>query len=280
MILFTKMQGTGNDFIIINCMNQYFNYSLNTLAKYLCDRNFGIGADGVIYLFKTYKADCKIRIFNSDGTEAEMCGNGIRCVGKFLYEYGIVQKEHLKIETIVDIKELELLVENKRVLEVKVNLNKPILDIRKMPVFLPRESIISKVPNVKIEIENLEYIFYLVSLGNPHAVCFVSNLEEVDVRKIGEIVENYRYFPNKINVEFAKIIDKNNIKIKVWERGVGETLSCGSGACAAVVCGRKIGELNNEVSVELDGGKLKVEFEDKISLIGDAEIVYEGKINI
>lgn len=282
MILFSKMQGTGNDFIIIDCMKQYFNYSLNILAKYLCNRNFAIGADGVIFLFKSYKADCKMRIFNSDGTEAEMCGNGIRCVAKYLYEKEITTKKYIKIETKFDVKELELVFENKKVSNVKVKINKPIFDIRKLPVFLSKEEIHKEICDIKILIDGVEYKLYLLSLGNPHAVCFVNDFDNIDIVKVGSIIENYKYFPNKTNVEFVKIIDRNNIKIKVWERGVGETLSCGTGACASVACGIKSKFLENSVNVELDGGRLNIfmEEDDNIILSGECELVFDGKINL
>ena len=281
MILFTKMQGTGNDFIIVNCIEQYFKYNLDILSKYLCDRNFGIGGNGVIYLFKSYKADCKIRIFNSDGTEAEMCGNGIRCVGKYLYEKGIVSKNNIKIETKIGIKNIELILENRKLVKIKVKMSSPIFEPKKIPVFLHKESLNNGIYNAKIIIDNIEYFLYFVSFGNPHAVCFLNNLENINVRKVGKIIENYKYFPNKTNVEFVQIIDRKNIKIKVWERGVGETLSCGTGACAAVVCGIKNKWLDNEVNVELLGGKLNIIMEEnEVYLIGDGEIVFDGKINL
>lgn len=280
MILFSKMEGLGNDFIIVNCITQYFSYSLNSFSKYLCNRNFGVGADGVIYVFKSYSCDCKIRIFNSDGTEAESCGNGIRCVGKYLYEKGIVNREKVKIETKSGIKDVELIIENKTVINVKVNMGKPIFEPRRIPVYLPKDEI-KNVHSILIKIENEEYEFFVVSMGNPHAVCFVDNLDKVNVSKLGNIVENYKYFPNKTNVEFVEIIDKKNIKIKVWERGVGKTLACGTGACAASAVGYKKTLLEKHVNVELDGGKLSIECdENNINMIGDAEFVYEGRLNL
>lgn len=281
MILFSKMQGTGNDFIIINCMKQYFNYSLNILAKYLCNRNFGIGGDGVIYLFKSYKADCKMRIFNSDGSEAEMCGNGIRCVAKYLYEKDMINKKNICIETKQEVKNIELILENKKIIKVKVNMSSPIFEPNKIPVFLPKENLKSGIHSVKIKIDNIEYTLYLVSFGNPHAVCFVNNLDNININKVGKIIENYKYFPNKINIELVQIIDRKNIKIKVWERGVGETLSCGTGACAAVVCGIKNKWLDNDVNVELLGGKLNIILEEnEVYLIGESEFIFDGKLNL
>lgn len=283
MILFSKMEGLGNDFIIINCISQYFSYSLNSFSKYLCNRNFGVGADGVVFIFKSYSADCKIRIFNNDGTEAEMCGNGIRCVGKYLYEKGIVNRNNIRIETIIGIKDLELIIENKTVINVKVKMNKPNFEARRIPAYLPKDELGKNVHSVKIVIDDEEYKFYLVSLGNPHAVCFVDDLKNVNIKKIGEIVENYKYFPNKTNVEFVQVIDKNNIKVKVWERGVGTTLSCGTGACASVVIGVKNALVEKSVVAELDGGKLHIDWgenEDDLYLTGECEFVYEGRLNL
>jgi len=232
MILFSKMQATGNDFVVINCLNQYFNYNLGSLANFLCNRNFGIGADGVIYLFKSNTADFKMRIFNKDGSEAEMCGNGIRALGKFLYEKSITTKTEINIETLSGVKTVSLVVENKAVVTVKVDMGLPIFEANKIPAYLPRDEMSNKYHTVSIEFENEEYKFDLVSMGNPHCVCFVSDLSKIDLGKIGPYIENYKYFPNKTNVEFAQIVDRNNIKVAVWERGVGKTISCGTGACA------------------------------------------------
>ena len=217
MLLFSKMQGTGNDFIVINCLNQYFNYNLSVLSKYLCSRNYGIGGDGVIYVFKSTIADFKMRIFNCDGTEAEMCGNGIRCLGKYLYEKDITLKTDLKIETLAGIKNINLTVQNKTVIGVKVDMGIPIFEAQKIPAYLPKDSVDNAC---FINVCDNDYKFNLVSIGNPHAVCIVDNLNKIDICKIGPIVENYKYFPNKTNVELVQIVDRNNIKVKVWERGV------------------------------------------------------------
>ena len=283
MILFSKMQGTGNDFVVINCLNQYFSYSLNTLAKYLCNRNFGVGADGVIYIFKSSIADFKMRIFNSDGTEAEMCGNGIRCLGKYLYEKNVVTKTNFRIETASGIKDINLIVENKTVIGIKVNMGIPFFEAHRIPAYLPREEYIKKYHTISIDIDEQKYEFDLVSVGNPHAVCFVDDLTKIDICKIGKIVESYKYFPNKTNVEFVQIIDKSSIKIKVWERGVGNTISCGTGACASAICALNRSYVENSVNVELDGGKLHIDYEDNekgIIMTGGAEFVFEGRIDL
>ena len=283
MILFSKMQGTGNDFVVINCITQYFNYSLNTFAKYLCNRNFGVGADGVIYLFKSSIADFKMRIFNSDGTEAGMCGNGIRCLAKYLYEKNVINRVNFRIETISGVKDINLIVENKTVIGIKVNMGIPFFEAQRIPAYLPKEEYSKKYHTVSINIEAEEYKFDLVSVGNPHAVCFVEDLSIIDICRIGKIVENHKYFPNKINVEFVQIIDKSNIKIKVWERGVGNTISCGTGACASVICAIKRSYVETNVDVELDGGKLHIDYSDNekgIIMTGGAEFVFEGRIDL
>lgn len=225
MLKFSKMQGIGNDFIIINCIDRSFNYSLSVLAKYLCNRNFGIGADGVIYIFESSLADYKMRIFNCDGSEAEMCGNGIRCMGKYLYEKGMITKNECTIETLAGVKKLEMLVQGKSVISVKVRIGKAYFDSSLIPAYLPQEEIKKEYHSVKIAVENNQYIFNLVSVGNPHAVCFVNDIHKENIEKIGPIVENYKYFPKKINVELAQIIDYSNMKIKVWERGVRQNHS-------------------------------------------------------
>ncbi len=220
MILFSKMQATGNDFVVINCLNQFFNYSLSSFSSFLCNRNYSIGADGVIYIFKSSVADFKMRIFNSDGSEAEMCGNGIRALGKYLYEKTITTKKELKIETRSGVKKISLITENSTVTSVKVNMGMPFFEASRIPAYLPKEEHDKKYHTIQIEIDGLTYKFDLVSIGNPHAVCFTDDLDNIDVCKIGKTVENYKYFPNRINVEFVQIIDSNSIKVKVWERGV------------------------------------------------------------
>ena len=282
MILFSKMQGTGNDFVVINCLNQYFNYSLGNFANFLCNRNFGVGADGVIYLFRSSIADFKMRIFNKDGTEAEMCGNGIRVLGKFLYEKNITTKINLKIETLSGVKDISLITENKTVISVKVNMGMPYFEASRIPVYLPREELAKQYHTVSIEFEEETYQFDLVSIGNPHAVCFVEDLSKINVDKVGAFVENYKYFPNKINVEFVQVIDRSNLKVNVWERGVGRTISCGTGACASSVCAIKKEMVNNNVTVQLDGGRLHVSYDEEngIELSGGAEFCFEGRIDL
>ena len=265
MFSFSKMQGTGNDFVIIDCTDNKFEYSLPVLAKYLCDRHYGVGADGVILIYESEIADFKMRIFNQDGTEAEMCGNGIRCFSKYVFEKHKIDKTYFLVETLAGIKKVKLNLENEKVMTVEVNMGEPVID------------------NIKymIEIEEKQYLVYPISMGNPHVICFVKDVDNFEVEKIGPIIENYKYFANKTNVEFVQIIDENNIKVRVWERGVGETNSCGTGACASTMIAINEKLTENEVTVNLKGGKLDIKYneeEGNVYLKGPAEIVFEGKI--
>lgn len=270
MFLFTKMQGTGNDFIILNFLKEKLEFSYKLLVKFLCDRHFGVGADGVIILEKSEIADYKMRIFNQNGLEAEMCGNGIRCLAKYIYEKELMKKEEINIETLSGVKKVKLEIEGETVIKVKVNMGCPVFDKSKIPMIYKEDA-------EKLRIGSLE--FYPISVGNPHCVCFVEKIEKVDVKEYGKFVENYKYFPEGTNVEFVEIKNNNNIKVRVWERGVGETLSCGTGACASAVISNKYMGLENNICVELLGGKLDVEYNDevkKIYLCGSAEFVFEG----
>lgn len=267
MFYFSKMQGIGNDFVIIDCMKNEFEYSLEVLAKYLCDRHYGVGADGVIFIYESEIADFKMRIFNMDGSEAEMCGNGIRCLAKYVFEKGLTEKQEFSVETLAGIKNVKLELENKKVMFVEVNMGNPDLN------------------NIKyvIEIDGDSFCVYPISMGNPHAVCFVENIETFPVEKIGKILENYKYFPNKTNVEFVQVIDKTNIKSRIWERGVGETNACGTGACASAVIAMQKKYTENEVTVDLKGGKLFIKFDkdtEEVFLKGEAEFVFDGQINM
>jgi diaminopimelate epimerase len=274
MFFFSKMQATGNDFVVINYLENRLEYSFKLLAEFLCNRHFGVGADGILIIEESKVADFKMRIFNQDGSEAEMCGNGIRCFAKFVYEKNLIHKKEFKIETLAGVKDVSLLVEGKTVTSVEVNMGKPIFDLRKIPVID-----LENKNAEKIKIENFEG--YPVSIGNPHCVCFVEDLDKIDIEKCGKMIENYKCFPNKTNVEFVQIINEKNIKMRVWERGVGETLACGTGTCAASVISNKYKSTNSRLTVDLLGGKLQTNYEnDEIKLIGPAEFVFEGKINI
>ena len=267
MFSFCKMQGTGNDFVVVNGIENKFEYSLPVLAKFLCDRHYGVGGDGMILLENSEIADFKMRIFNQDGTEALMCGNGIRCLAKYVFEKGLIERQEFEIETLSGIKKIKLELENKKVMAVHIDMGKPKIDDLKYI----------------IEIDEIQFKVYPVSIGNPHAVCFVKDVDKINVAKIGNYIENYKYFPEKTNVEFVQIVDQENIKVRVWERGVGETNSCGTGACASSIVAIEQKYVKDCVKVSLRGGNLEVNYDkksDRIELTGPAEIVFEGTIEM
>ena len=276
MIKFTKMQGLGNDYVYIDAIHQNIENE-STLAQFVSNRNFGIGSDGLILICKSNVADFKMRMFNSDGTEAEMCGNGIRCVGKFVYDKGLTNKTQITVETLAGIKKLNLNTKEGKVETVKVDMGIPILKPEEIPV-ISKEN---PVRNLKIEAEGKEFKFTCVSMGNPHAITIVENTEKFDVQKYGKIIEVDKSFPRRINVEFIQIIDKNNIKMRVWERGAGETLACGTGACASVVSCVLNDLTERNVVVELLGGNLEIEWSEKdnhVYMTGPAVTVFEGEL--
>ena len=273
MFSFCKMQGTGNDFIVIDYIENKLEYSYKLLSQFLCDRHFGVGADGVLILEKSRVADFRMRIFNKDGSEAEMCGNGIRCLAKYIYEKKLTNKKEFNIETMAGIKEVQLEIEGNTVITVEVDMGEPVFDLKEIPVLYTEENY-----DGKIHIENIDV--YPISMGNPHVVCFVDDIKKLDIRKYGNLIEDYKYFPNKTNVEFVQILDNSNIKVRIWERGVGETLSCGTGACAAAVISNKYKSTNSEMIVDLHGGKLNIRYDKTVKLKGIAEKVFEGKIVI
>ncbi len=275
VIDFTKMEGLGNDYIYINSINKNYEKIINSIPK-LCDRNFGIGSDGVILILESDIADFKMKMFNSDGTESNMCGNGIRCVGKFLYDKKITQKQNLEIETLSGIKKLKLNIRNEKVTQVEVDMGKPYLKPNKIPV-------ISNSNETKIKVDSENINLFCISMGNPHAITIVDNVDNVNIEKYGALIENNSIFPERTNVEFIEIIDNENIKMRVWERGAKETLACGTGACAsAVMCNIK-GYTKERTNVHLRGGILSIYWNksnNHIYMTGPATTVYEGKIVI
>lgn len=280
MIIFSKMQACGNDFVLIDCTKDYPKYNLNILSKFLCDRHFGVGADGVICFYTSRIADVRMRIFNSDGTEAEMCGNGIRCLAKLVYDKKIVKKTEFKIETLGGIKQIKLDLENQKISRIEVNMGKVIFKPSSIPVYLPSVNPKEELQNMEIDYKNRIFNFTPVSVGNPHVVCFVDNFDDFDFGEVGDYVENYKYFPKKTNVEFVKIENSSRIRVKVWERGVGKTLGCGTGAIASASVAINKLYTESELVVELDGGKIGVREKDgEYFLIGDSEFIYEGKID-
>lgn len=273
---FTKMHGIGNDYIYIDCLNQALK-NPSKCAKLWSDRHFGIGSDGLVLILPSKIADFKMDIYNSDGSLAEMCGNAVRCIGKYLYENKLVNKDKILLETRSGIKELKLYIEDNKVNTVKVDMGVPILEPSKIPVNLK----LDKILNYPLTIADKSYNINCVSMGNPHTVIITNdNLDNLDIKKLGPVIENHNLFPNRTNVEFINIIDKNNIKIRVWERGAGETLACGTGACASFV----VSVLNNycerEIDAHLKGGNLFLEWDksNHIFMTGSATKVFEGEI--
>ena len=276
MLKFTKMQGLGNDYVYMDAINQQID-NASELAKRVSDRHFGIGSDGLILICESKIADFKMRMFNSDGSEAEMCGNGIRCVGKFVYDKKLTDKTVLSIETLAGIKHLNLNVENGKVKTVRVDMGEPILEPKKIPVISDEQI----VKNLKIKVQDKDFIFSCVSMGNPHAITIVENVSEFDVDKYGKVVEINETFPKKTNVEFIEIIDKQHVKMRVWERGAGETLACGTGACATTVACFLNGLTERKIKVELLGGILDIYWNDKdnhVYMTGPAVTVFEGTL--
>lgn len=288
MLEFTKMQGIGNDYVYIDCTKKELEKP-EKISQIVSDRHFGIGSDGLILILNSKVADFKMEIYNADGSQAEMCGNGIRCVAKFVYDKGLTEKTKLKIETLAGIKELELNVENGKVKTVKVDMGEPILEAEKIPVYIDEKmksegiTPTSVIKNLKLEAYNQNFTFTCVSMGNPHAITFIDNVEKFDVKKFGSVFEVAKAFPKKSNIEFVEIIDKENINMRVWERGSGETMACGTGSCASVVACILNNKTSNKVKVHLLGGELYIEWNKEnnhIYMTGPAEIVFEGKIDI
>ena len=277
MIKFTKMHGLGNDYVYIDAINQKIE-NRSELAKFVSDRHFGIGSDGLILICPSEKADFRMQMFNQDGSEAEMCGNGIRCVGKYVYDNGLTKKQNISIETLAGIKKLHLICNNDICEEIEVDMGEPKFKTPDFPE-IQGETI---TRDMNISVGNDEYRFTLVSMGNPHAIAFVEDVDQIPLDKYGPIIENNSKFPNRINVEFVQIEDKNNIKMRVWERGSGETFACGTGACACVVAGGLNGYTDDKVTVELPGGKLDVKWDtdNHVYMKGSATKVFDGEVEI
>ena len=276
MIKFTKMHGLGNDYVYIDAINQNIENE-STLAQFVSNRHFGIGSDGLILICKSNIADFKMRMFNSDGSEAEMCGNGIRCVGKFVYDKGLTNKTIVTIETLAGIKTLKLNTKDGKVETVRVDMGEPILNPKEIPVISNEEP----VKNLVLEADDKKFKFTCVSMGNPHAITQVENTDNFDVEKYGKILEVDKAFPNKTNVEFIQIVDEEHVKMRVWERGAGETLACGTGACGTAVACYLNGETGRKVEVELLGGNLYIEWDEKdnhVYMTGPAVTVFEGEL--
>ena len=278
MLKFIKMHGLGNDYVYMNAIDQEIN-DRSELAKYVSDRHFGIGSDGLILICPSDKADFRMQMFNSDGSEAEMCGNGIRCVGKFVYDNGLTDKTVVSVETLAGIKILNLNVVDGKVETVRVDMGEPILEANDIPVVSDEHP----VKNLKLKAEDREFRFTCVSMGNPHAITFIEdNVKEFDVEKYGKVLEVDSAFPRKSNIEFVNVINDKELKMRVWERGAGETMACGTGACGVAVAAFLNGYTQRKVEIELLGGKLNIEWnedDNHIYMTGPATTVYTGEID-
>lgn len=276
MIKFTKMHGLGNDYVYIDAINQNIENE-SSLARFVSNRHFGIGSDGLILICKSDVADFKMRMFNSDGSEAEMCGNGIRCVGKFVYDKGLTNKTKVEIETLAGIKTLILNTRNGKVETARVDMGEPILEAEKIPVISNE----NPVKNLILNAEGEKFKFTCVSMGNPHAITVVDDTESFNVERYGKVLEVAKAFPKKANIEFAQIINKSKINMRVWERGAGETLACGTGACATAVACNLNGLTERMVNIELLGGNLEIEWnkdDNHVYMTGPAVTVFDGEL--
>ena len=277
MLKFTKMHGLGNDYVYMDAINQNIENRAE-LAKFVSDRHLGIGSDGLILICPSEVADFKMQMFNSDGSEAEMCGNGIRCVGKFVYDKGLTNKTTISIETLAGIKVLEMQEEQGKIKLVKVDMGEPILEPKRIPV----KSEEYPVTNLKLNAENREFVFSCVSMGNPHAITFIKeDVNTFDACKYGKILENDDAFPNRANIEFVNVLDEKTLKMRVWERGAGETLACGTGACGVAVAAILNNYTQRKVTVKLLGGDLEIEWnkeDNHVYMTGPSTTVYEGQL--
>lgn len=302
---FTKMQGLGNDYVYVNCMEERLE-NPSEMARLVSDRHFGIGSDGLILICPSGAADFEMEMYNADGSRGEMCGNGIRCVAKYVYDYGLTDKTSISVETLGGIKYLELTVEDGMVSLVRVDMGEPELEAAAVPILceavteecvVDEDSVLGggyawdggktrdcrKAIDEPIVVGGMEYRITGVSMGNPHAVVFLEDVEGLDIEKIGPKFENHKRFPKRINTEFVRVIDRETIEMRVWERGSGETLACGTGACAAAVASILNGLAERRVTVKLRGGDLLVEWDEetgKVYMTGPAVTVFEGELYV
>lgn len=275
---FTKMHGIGNDYVYVNCFEESVKNPAE-VSKFVSDRHFGIGSDGLILISPSAIADFRMNIYNADGSQAEMCGNGIRCVAKYVYDYGLTDKTEISVETLAGIKYLRLQVENGKVANVEVNMGAPILEPKEIPVAVEE----SPVVNAPVEVKGKIYHMTCVSMGNPHAIIFMNNVKDLDIAAIGPYFENHTVFPKRTNTEFVEVLDRNTVNMRVWERGSDETLACGTGACATTVACILNDKTENEVTVHLLGGDLKIRWDreaNQVYMTGPATVVFDGEITL
>ncbi len=279
---FTKMHGCDNDYIYINGMEEEIVPEKKPeLVRRMSRRHFGVGADGVIFINASDEADFEMEMWNADGTRGEMCGNGIRCVAKYVYDKGLTDKTELTIVSGGQIKYLKLQVENGKMMTARGNMGKPVFSAKDIPVVMPGGE--GQAVNAPITVNGEEYRMTCVSMGNPHTVVFMTDVSDMEIDRIGPFFENHARFPKRVNTEFVRVIDRNHVEMRVWERGSGETLACGTGSCATVAACVLNGLTDTIVTVKLLGGELLIEWdreEDLIYMTGPASIVYEGEYNI
>jgi diaminopimelate epimerase len=279
MLKFTKMHGIGNDYIYVNCFEEKIS-DPEKLSIFISDRHFGIGSDGLVMIMPSSIADFKMRIFNADGSEAMMCGNATRCIGKYVYDKGLTDKTDITLETNSGIKYLKLFVNNGKVESVTVDMGKAILNARDIPIDADGETYV----NQPINVAGKDLRVTCVSMGNPHAIYYVDNTKDLDLEKIGPDFENHKLFPDRVNTEFIRVIDRNTLEMRVWERGSGETFACGTGACASVVASvlNNYCDIDSEVTVKLRGGDLKITYKKDGNVImnGPATLVFDGEIDV
>lgn len=278
-IQFTKMQGAGNDYVYVNCLDGMID-NVNEAARIISDRHFGVGSDGLVLICPSDKADFRMDMYNSDGSQAEMCGNASRCVGKYVHDKGLTDKTVITLETLAGIKTLELTLGDKgETTAVRVNMGAPELDPAKIPIADNSKDFIDR----EIEVDGKKWRVTGVSMGNPHAVTFIDDVDGLDIEKIGPRFENDPLFPRRVNTEFACVRGDKTIRMRVWERGAGETLACGTGACATLVAAALCGLVENEADLELTGGTLHIEWDresNNVYMTGPAEFVFEGEITV
>ena len=273
---FTKMQGIGNDYVYVNCLQETIE-NPSELAKKISDRHYGVGSDGLIMINPSDKADFEMEMYNADGSRGEMCGNGIRCVAKYVYDYGLTDKTSISVETLAGIKYLDLTVEDGKVVLVTVDMGHPMLRPEEVPVVSEKEEVIDE----PITVDGQEYRMTCVSMGNPHAVVFIDqDVKEFPLETVGVKFENHERFPKRVNTEFVNVLDRHTAQMRVWERGSGETLACGTGACAVAVACALNGLTEDEVTVKLLGGDLQIKWDrekNTVYMTGPAEVVFDGE---
>ena len=277
---FTKMHGIGNDYVYVNCFEETVKDPA-AVARYVSDRHFGIGSDGLILIKPSDIADCEMDMYNLDGSQGAMCGNGIRCVAKYVYDYGIVKKENISVSTKSGIKYLDLTVRDGKVALVRVNMGSPVLTASQIPVVSSTEEMI----NAPLKVNGETYYITAVSMGNPHAIVYMTDVDHLDIGEIGPYFENHMAFPDRVNTEFVEVLDDHTLKMRVWERGSGETLACGTGACAVAVASILNGHVDGEkpVTVKLLGGDLEIFWDRQENLVymtGPAATVCDGEIDL